>query len=160
MKLYLFRHAEKASHFHPNPGLSVAGLQQAVRLMEKVQNSEMPRPSQLWASPKKRAQESFEPLATFLELPLKTVEALDERVHDEDRSFFRARIQKFLHALEKEEGVIYICTHSDWLEEALTMIPSEKDLANAHPHWHPLQYLGLQAREGLYDVLDYKRIPV
>jgi broad specificity phosphatase PhoE len=160
MKLYLFRHAEKASHFHPNPGLSAAGSQQALKLLEKVQNSEMPRPTQLWASPKKRAQESLQPLANHLELPLKAIEALDERVQDEDRSAFCSRIQKFLNTLEKEEGVIYICTHSDWIEEALTLISSEQDLANAHPHWHPLQYLALQKRGSLYDVLDYKRIPV
>lgn len=160
MKLYLFRHAEKASHFHPNPGLSAGGSQQALKLLEKVQNSEMPRPTRLWASPKKRAQESLQPLATFMELPLESLNILDERTHDEDRGAFRARIQKFLNSLEKAEGVIYICSHSDWIEEALTMIPSEKDLPNAHPHWHPLQYLALQKRDDLYDVLDYKRIPL
>lgn len=160
MKIYLFRHGEKVLAFHQNPELSPAGTAQALSLVEKVQSSELPRPTQLWASPKLRAQQSFLPLAARLDLPLQTLSELDERTHDENREHFRRRIQEVLNTFSAQDGVLFICTHSDWIEEALTLLPSETDLYEKYPHWHPLQYLGLQTRDELYEPLEFKRIPL
>lgn len=161
MKIYLFRHAEKASHFHPNPPLSAAGLQQAQILAEKVQSSELSRPTQLWVSPKLRAQQSFQALAEQVNLPLQIKPLLDEHFPEERSPAFRQRIQGFLDSLEQEDGVVYLCTHSDWIEEALALIPCDEDLTNEkYHHWSPLQYIALQRKNDLYSIIDYKRIPL
>lgn len=161
MKIYLFRHAEKASLFHPNPGLSQGGERQAQRLAERVRASEMPRPTQLWVSPKKRAQLSFQPLAEQYELRLDIKEALDEKRNDENRESFRARIGELCRGLAGQEGIIYVCTHIDWLEESMDFFSGERSWESEIPsHWSPLQYLALQEREGLFDFIEQKRIPL
>ena len=108
MKIYLFRHAEKASPFHPNPGLSEQGEQQAVRLLERVHSAELPRPTELWVSPKKRARQSFQPLADGLQLSLQVIDDLDEKHTGEDRSDFRERISLVFDKAANSSGVIYL----------------------------------------------------
>lgn len=161
MKIYLFRHAEKSAHFQPNPGLSERGAAQALLLAEKVGQSELPRPTQLWVSPKKRAQQSFAPLAEKIEIPLKIVAELDERTHEENRPQFHERIRQVIATLEKEADqknqVIYLCSHSDWLEEALALIPADTDLTQ-YWQWSTLQYLGLNYKNHTFEFIEHKRI--
>ncbi len=161
MKIYLFRHAEKASHFHPNPSLSERGHGQAEKLLSKVRNSELPKPTALLASPMKRAQQSLTPLSTHMALPLVTDHLLNERQTHENSAAFLKRIHEFWQKASLHDGVIYACTHSDWIDEALPLIPSEKDLVRAvlQP-WMPLQYVALHYENDLFHFLECKRIPL
>ena len=48
----------------------------------------------------------------------------------------------------------------DWLEEAMSVIPSSQDLTKDAPsHWSPLQYLGLSHKAALFEIIEQKRIP-
>jgi phosphohistidine phosphatase SixA len=159
MKLYLFRHAEKASPFHPDPSLSDSGMQQAMALLEKVKNAELPRPTHLWVSPRLRARQSFQALSNGLQLPFQIFEGLDEKMGGENRHQFRERIDKILQNASTQTGVLYICSHYDWLEESLQLIACDTDLMHEiQSHWTPLQYVGLQLKENTFEFLESKRI--
>lgn len=159
MKLYLFRHAEKASLFHPDPQLSALGMQQATALLKKVQNSELPRPDQLWVSPRLRAQQSFQALAEGLNIPLQTHAELDEKFASENRHQFRERIDQVLLKAQGQTGVLYVCSHYDWLEESLQLIPCTTDLMHEiHSHWSPLQYVALQYSNNIYSFIESKQV--
>jgi broad specificity phosphatase PhoE len=161
MKIYLFRHAEKASPFHPNPGLSDQGQEQASRLWERVQNAELPRPHALWVSPKKRARQSFQVLAENLNLPLNVDEALDEKQNGESHAEFHDRVALVFDKAAGEDGVIFLCTHMDWLEEAAAVIPGAEDFSRVFPpHWSPLEYVGLIRKDALFEIIEHKRIPL
>ncbi len=159
MKIYLFRHAEKINAFHRNPELSPQGEKQALLLAEKVQQALLPRPTELWVSPKKRAQQSMGPLSQALDLPLQIKTALDERDVSENQSQFHQRVEKICHSLTSAKGVIYLCSHFDWLEEALAVLPSDEELTHErYAHWSPLQYMGFHFRDSLFQLIDSQRI--
>jgi broad specificity phosphatase PhoE len=85
-------------------------------------------PTDLIASPKKRAQETLLPLSKALNMQLKTDIGLDERQHDETSAEFRLRVKNYLVAVLKKHdssAVVYLCTHADWLEDAMLTLPSD-----------------------------------
>lgn len=159
MKLYLFRHGEKASPFHPNPPLSEFGMQQAMALSEKVQIKELPRPQYIWASPRLRSQQSFQALSDSTGVRMEVRADLDERQMSETHLEFRERITSFLRHAEIQNGVIFACSHADWLEAVLALIPCDTDLdREIHSHWSPLQYVALQLNNGIFEFIESKRV--
>ncbi len=135
MHAILFRHATKERSFDANPGLSVQGQAEAEEILRLVNTGVLPRPTQIFCSPKKRTSETMLPLARALQISIQVTEELDERKNHERVADFLERIEAFLLPLQdayQVNDVIYICSHMDWLEEAMTIIPSsdnDDDLA-------------------------------
>lgn len=129
MKLILLRHGNRDLSMSSDGGLNQIGKELAAGLHGRLApNGNLPVPTQLIASPKKRAQETLTPLSQSLELPLQTEKALDERQNAETSTEFRARVRKYIELLPnkyKPNDVVYLCTHADWLEDAMAVIPSD-----------------------------------
>lgn len=161
MKIYLFRHGQKAMDFSGDPDLTAEGHAQASKLLDKVLKNELPTPTELWVSPKKRTHSTFRPLAQHLGLPLQTQDALLEQKTDENLNEFRERIRKlFESSMERKNEVVFLCSHYDFLVESMNIIPSDKDLSDSEfTHWTPCQYIGFEINaDGLYSFIELKRI--
>lgn len=161
MKIYLFRHGQKAMDFTGDPDLTTEGHAQAMKILDKVLKNELPRPTELWVSPKKRTLSTFRPLAQQLDLALQTQDCLLEQKSDENLSEFRERIRKLMDSFaERPDAVIFMCSHYDFLVESMAVIPSDKDLSDAEfSHWTPCQYIGFEVKaDGIFEFLELKRI--
>ncbi|MCM2281363.1 MAG: phosphoglycerate mutase family protein [Bdellovibrionaceae bacterium] len=128
MIVCFIRHATRNTFDSGDGSLNERGRQQAQELIGRVAPSgPLPRPTHLFCSPKKRAQETLQPLAHALKLPLTVESALDERATQEPVPDFTKRIRQWLSQLESAhgaQGVVYICSHLDVLETALIVIDS------------------------------------
>lgn len=161
MIIYVFRHAQKATDFSSNPDLTEAGHRQAQELLKKVTSKQLPIPDALWTSPKIRAQNTFIPLSHHLSLDLVKHEGLYEQSPDEDLSQFRQRVRKVLEsAANSGKEVLFICSHYDWVVEAMNIIPADKDLSgDDFHHWSPCQHVGFRVLDdGLFEFIELKRI--
>ncbi|WP_413557866.1 phosphoglycerate mutase family protein [Bdellovibrio sp. HCB209] len=161
MKIYIFRHAQKAMDFSGDPDLTAEGHGQASTLLDKVLKNELPAPTHLWVSPRKRTHSTFRPLAEHFKIPLTNQEDLLEQQGDESLQTFRKRIGKLLEqACESKNEVIFMCSHYDWVIEAMSIIPSETDLSEDHfHHWTPCQCVGFEIeKDGMYKFLEIRRM--
>ncbi len=161
MKIYLFRHAQKAMDFSGDPDLTSEGFAQANQLLERILKNEMPQPTALWVSPKKRTHSTFRQISQALEIPLQIHEELSEQKADESLQEFRSRIQKlFESATSQNDEVIFMCSHYDLVVEAMTVLPCDKDLQTAEfAQWAPCQYIGLADNtDGIFKFLEFKRL--
>lgn len=161
MKIYIFRHAQKAVDFSGDPDLTPEGHAQAMKLLEKVLKNELPTPTQLWVSPRKRTHSTFRPLAQHLKLPLQEQEALQEQTSDETITAFRKRVHNLLEgAGTQSQDIIFMCSHYDWVVEALAVIPSDTDFSSdyEYSHWSPCQHMGFEVDDGFFKFLELKRI--
>lgn len=161
MKIYIFRHAQKAMDFSGDPDLTPEGHEQASKLLDKVLKDELPKPTQLWVSPRKRTHSTFRPLSEHFNLKLESHEALLEQHGDETLSDFRARIQNFLESAGNlKQDTVYMCSHYDWVIEAMALVPSDKDLSDSeYSHWSPCQYIGFEVnKDGIFEYIEFKRI--
>jgi broad specificity phosphatase PhoE len=161
MKIYIFRHAQKAMDFSGDPDLTAEGHNQASKVLDRVLKDELPTPTQLWVSPRKRTHSTFRPLAQHFELPLQNHDALLEQQGDETLSDFRNRIRNFMESASKlSNEVIFMCSHYDWVIEAMAIIPADKDLTDDDfGHWTPCQYIGFNVnKDGIFEFVELKRI--
>ena len=162
MKIYFFRHAQKAMDFSSDPGLTAEGHAQAQKITEKVFKKELPKPTLLWTSPKKRACSTFQPLAKELGLPLHLEEALLEQRSDESLSDFTKRIRNLCNKASAKSGeVLFICSHYDWVLEAMQVIPCIDNASENSElsHWVPAQYAGFDIdSDGLFKLLEIKKV--
>lgn len=156
MLVYIFRHAHKNSSPWDNPPLSSLGLEQATRLVEEVGSDKiLHKPTLLFCSPKLRTVQSFQPLSQTLSLELRVHEGLNERHSHESAAVFKQRVNGFLHEMNRVEWrteSVFLCTHLDWIEEALIQIPSSDDLLRLN-HWSPIGYAGFRIDDGLWKLL-------
>lgn len=162
MKIYLFRHAQKAMDFTGDPDLTIEGHSQASKVLDKVLKGELPQPTELWVSPKKRTLSTFRPLSRHFKLDMQIQETLLEQQSDETLTEFRQRIERLLlfGTQTQVDSVIFICTHYDWVAEAMNVVPSDTDLSHPeYAHWNPCQYIGFSKTEdGLFEMIELKRI--
>lgn len=161
MKIYLFRHAQKAIDFSGDPDLTPEGHQQASKLLDKVLRQELPVPTDLWVSPKKRTHSTFRPLAVHFGIPLETREDLLEQQSGENLTDFRKRIQNlFSKASENKNAVVYLCSHYDFVVEAMSVIPCDTDLTSGdYMQWSPCQYIGFEENnDSFFNLIEFKRI--
>lgn len=160
MKFFLFRHAEKATLGSLNPPLSHVGIEQAENLMKMVQSQRIPKPQALWASPKIRAQQTFQPLAEFLGLEVITKNELDEKMGEESTTQFRLRIQRVINEVATATENLFLCTHMDWADEALGLIPSDSDLLDPkYSYWSSGQYMAFDYEDGLFRLKHFASLP-
>lgn len=165
MHVVLIRHAERENSGTSNPPLSTRGWLQAEKLLEKINRGEMLRPTKLWASPKGRAQQTLQKVSAFLNSEIQVIADLDERQNSENFSHFQARIRRLFHSVEKQgqenqNAVLYCCSHLDWIEEALPLIPTPTDFPADEMLWSPAQYLAFEIHDELWTVVQSGRIEV
>lgn len=151
MKWVILRHGDKHKEGF-DPELSPEGHIQAQKILQKVKLGELPKPTALIVSTKKRTYQTLAPLSQNLGLPLMIKAELTERVPGETQDKFRKRIQEFLvkaMLLFNDRDVIYFCTHFDWIEEFLNIIECESDLSRC-THWPPAQHMVFEKRDLWY----------
>lgn len=162
MKVYLFRHGQKNSLPYEDPDLTALGHQQATLLAEFIRLGNLLQGTRFLSSPRLRAQNTLKPAAVLCERRLQIVTDLDQKTAQETSELFRARIQHLLLSLEKKhsaEDVIYLCSHHDWIEEALSLIPADTDLLESrYWSWRPAQYMLFDVRDGLWHLKTFNRI--
>jgi phosphohistidine phosphatase SixA len=129
MKICLLRHGSRDLTSSSDNGLNQAGIEMAKSLPSKlIPQGEFPVPTLLRSSPKRRARETLGPLSEKLHKPLKVDSGLDERQNAETSVQFRTRVRNYLEQLRKQcssADVAYLCTHADWLEEAIIILSPE-----------------------------------
>jgi phosphohistidine phosphatase SixA len=124
MFMVLLRHAEKTTApMDSDVPLTARGEKQALELVEQIRAQQLPQPTALMSSPKRRARATLQPLVTAFHIPLQIKTELDERASNESRLQFHKRIEYFVASLHDE--VIYCCTHADWLYEAVMTLPHD-----------------------------------
>lgn len=130
MEIFIFRHADKDFSSEGDPGLSLKGHNQAQKILKAVEEKKLPKPNALWVSPKRRAQETFEPLAESLQTPLKIYPQLDQRLYEESPKDFINRIRGFIkNTISKDKNsILFLCTHSDWIESIEIAGPLNQNL--------------------------------
>jgi broad specificity phosphatase PhoE len=163
MMIYIFRHAQKATNFSVDPDLTEQGHAQAETLLKKALNGDLPAPTELWVSPRIRTHSTFRPLSQHYRVPMQTTDALSEQTAEESLSAFRQRVLAFLedHSRKKDQ-VVFLCSHYDWVLEAMAVIPSDTDLTESEfSHWSPCQYVGFEVTsDGVFKFIELKRIPL
>lgn len=162
MKVYLFRHGQKDSLPFEDPDLTGFGHQQASKLAELIRQGALLSGTQFLASPRKRAQSTLGPAAELCNVPVQVISDLDQRATFESSDVFRARIQQILSSLEKkfsDNDVIYLCSHHDWIEESLSVIPSDTDLLDPrYWSWRPAQYMHFEIIDGLWVLKNFNKV--
>jgi broad specificity phosphatase PhoE len=151
MQWVILRHGDKELIGH-DPELSPKGKTQALQLCEKVKAGNLPPPTALLVSTKKRTYQTLQPLSDTYKIPLSIKAELTERVPGESSEKFRKRIQEFLVKLmlfSQDRDVIYMCTHYDWIDEFLSTLECESDLSRC-THWPPAQHMVFEKRELWY----------
>lgn len=154
MKITLLRHGNRDLTMSSDGGLNRAGNDLAAGLPSKIEpNGNLPKPTQLISSPKKRAQETLLPMSKALELPLLTEEDLDERRTNESSVEFRSRVKNYLELLPnkyKSSDVVCLCTHSDWLDDAMIVLPSDIPQPIAESGFACGEYRSFEFKDGLW----------
>lgn len=157
MKFVLFRHAHKGNSPYDDPELSLQGFEQAARIVTVLGTTGVPVPTHLLVSPKRRTSQTFYPLSKEYELHNQIRQELDQRGAQENANQFRNRVSDFLQRMQEfkpAHSVVYACTHYDWIEEAMTLINSDKDLNSFEfSHWPPAQYVVFEMQGNLWKIL-------
>lgn len=148
MQVLFLRHGDRSVGQGSNPSLSETGRRQAEGLVQSVEQNRLAKPEGLWASPKKRTQETLAPLAKTLHLQVEIIADLDERAGQESLEQFQQRVRNVLRRLEKMEKNVILCSHLDWLEEVAAMIPDEGELHLTSVHWSSASYVIFLLDEG------------
>lgn len=164
MQILLFRHAEKQFAHSENPPLSRRGHGQAEKLAELVLNKTLPFPTKIFASPKLRAIQTFQPLAQKTGINLQVLTELDERNSSEHADVFSKRVKRWVDLYEKPPqspaGVIYVVSHLDWLMEALIHIHSDTNLNTPlFQNWSPAHGLEFEVIDNLWTHLKHRSLP-
>jgi phosphohistidine phosphatase SixA len=129
MFIVLLRHAQRDPLGPKDGGINKIGRAQAANLTQQLApQGPLPRPSVLLVSPKRRTRETVAPLSEKLGCPVTVDDALDERHDGESESAFLGRIRNWVTGLTSNYAptdVLFVCSHLDWLHEALHLIPSD-----------------------------------
>lgn len=158
MLVYFFRHCERASG-GDNPPLTPAGVLQAKKLAELTETEKLPKPHLLWTSPKRRAVDSLVPLATHLGLKVEALAELDERKPSESAPAFQQRVRGTLERIERLGRDLFLCSHLDWLEAAMSEIADEGRLHVTSFHWSAGGYIGFSVEDGHWHSQNQGEVP-
>jgi phosphohistidine phosphatase SixA len=144
MKFVLFRHAHKGVQPFEDPELSLPGFEQAARLTGMISAQQLPVPTKLWVSPRRRTSQTFYPVSRGYSIPLEIKDELDQ-CSEETGSEFRKRIQSLLNEIDSMKlsaETVFACTHYDWIEHAMQLIHCDRDLNTFEfSHWSPTQFV-------------------
>lgn len=158
MQLILFRHAHKGLMPAADPELSAPGFKQAEKLVDLVSQNKIPAPTKSWVSEKIRTRQTLEPVNRKFQASIEVSDLLNLRAYSENADQFRLRIKKMLAMIDNlaqknSNEIHYLCTHYDWIEEALVFIQSTTDLTTFEfASWAPAQYLHFEISDGIWIV--------
>ncbi len=152
MHVILLRHATRDVQPTADGTLSAQGYKQAEDLIAQLApKGPLPEPTVLMSSPKRRARETLHPVAHHLSVPLVVTNALDERAPHELGSDFENRVRHWTEMVTKEfagDEVLWGCSHADWLEAVLQIIPSNlTDWEQTMP-FSPAQFMIFEIVDG------------
>lgn len=145
MFVFFFRHGDRLAG--NDSLLSPIGQKQATGLPAFLSESKIIIPAELWVSPKKRARQTFEILASEKNLRCEVVNELDERSSKETAIQFRKRVQAVIDRIPSVDRDLFICSHFDWLEEAMVLIPDQGRLQIANFHWPAGGFVGFEVED-------------
>lgn len=161
MHLTLLRHAERENSGVSNPPLSSKGLQQSEKLLQMLQNQQLPMPQKLFSSPKIRATMTLQKIKQVLNLELSVLADLDERSNAEAAQQFAKRVKNQLAQLSQMKQNTLVCSHLDWIEEALIHIPCDIDLLDEkYSHWGTASHMTFAVSEDLWYLEKWGRIEI
>ena len=151
MVLILLRHAERFSG--ADPDITDRGKAQALHFCRWLQDRvEQGQKVSLYASNKKRTQQTLAPIATALNLDINVEEDLDELKADENNSTFYARTEQALNrCLEKDCDFLIACSHIDWLENAVLSLPSDLSAPEQMPLLSPCELHEFHSQNGIWE---------
>jgi len=116
----------------------------------------IPKPTDIWVSEKIRTTQTMQDVARDHQIkPLQKTE-LNLRTDKETQQMFRDRVHDLIQQLDatsekSSTKTIYLCTHYDWVEEAMSLITSDKDLNTYEfAHWGPAQFVQFKVEDGLW----------
>lgn len=162
MNVYLFRHGQKGSSPISEPDLTEFGHQQARTIAERIRLGEFLPGSHFLVSPRLRAQSTLRAAALYCKVSPRIEKTLDQREGYESAEQFRTRIAGFVSSLEKlhkPDDTVYICTHHDWIEEALSIIPADTDLLDSkYWSWNPAQFAYFKINNGLWELKKFDKV--
>ena len=159
MKIVLLRHATRSAMGLGDSPLTLLGLAQAEEFGTKAATAQvqLPKPTHVIASPKQRARQTLEPLAEKTGIALKIDHRLDERHQNESAQIFTHRLREILAEVESIESnsvtpepAIYLCSHLDWLEQAVTEISTDLTDIEAAASWQTCEYRIFNVEDGLW----------
>lgn len=163
MIFVLIRHGHKTIEPPDDPSLSAKGHDQARKLLQLVKNNTLPAPTHCIYSDRKRTQETLQELIVAYKPKSEPKLDLNLRTQNETSNQFHSRVQKLVNYYtyqatqpENKNQVVYACTHYDWVEEAMTVIESDKNLNSFEfAGWAPGNYIVFQINEdGLWHYLS------
>ena len=168
MQLILLRHAHKGLTPAADPELSAPGFKQALKLVEVIEQKKIPPPTKCWVSEKIRTKQTIEAASQKYKSAVESSDLLNLRSFSETAAEFHLRIKKMITMVNKtaadlksEAQTHYLCTHYDWIEEALVFIPSPTDLTSYEfASWAPAQYIHFEILDSLWSVKAKGAIPV
>lgn len=148
LKLILLRHAARTPTFFGDEVLNSSGRQQAEKFAQifSAKDANPPAvlaPSQLLVSPKKRAIQTLQPLSAATGIELQIDPRLDERLKSETGAAFETRIKAVLAEVAGQAGggeTIFICSHLDWLEAAMALLPAVLTEREISAPWSTCEY--------------------
>ena len=156
--MILLRHATRSAVGVSDNSLNSMGEAQAQKLVKHlVPQGPLLVPTKLLASPKIRARETLDPLARAIHVPLKIDDRLDERNNGESREQFEERIVSLLEELTEEsardpKSCALLCTHLDWLEHAMVLMPSDMTDLETSAGWVTAEYRAFEINEGVWSL--------
>ena len=152
--MILLRHATRSALGVSDNSLNSVGEAQAQKLVKHlVPHGPLRVPTKLLASPKIRARETLDPLARAIHVPLEIDDRLDERNSGESLEHFEERIVSLINELTDEQnGCALLCTHLDWLEHAMVLMPSDMTELETSAGWVTAEYRAFDINDGLWSL--------
>lgn len=158
MNVVLFRHAQKGMTPFDNPHLTIEGFVQADAIASAVAiERKLVAPTEIWVSDKIRTHQTLQPVASHFKISTQQKDELDLRNDHETQQMFHDRVHALIDLLsvtsENDSSLksIYLCTHYDWIEEAMALIPCDTNLSGYEfSHWGPAQYAAFSIESGLW----------
>ena len=159
MDIILFRHAQKGLTPFDDPHLSPEGFRQADNIVSLIEQGKLPKPTELYASEKIRTAQTLQKVADLLKLPIAKKAELNLRSEFETSSAFQLKVQNWIQEMTVTSGkdsdsrCLYACTHYDWVEVAMSCIPSDTDLSTFEfSHWGPAHYVHFHIEDSVWKV--------
>lgn len=154
--LILMRHAARD---FTDDRLSPDGFTQAARLTSVLRNMNLPSPTRLHCSPKKRTQATLQSLSREGGQKITIDPRLDEQKQGEPLPVFEDRVKDFNDACltwagetarDTTDHTWLACSHLDWLEAAVLYLASdENDFERSEP-WPPMAIRAYVFHEGIW----------
>jgi len=151
MLVVLIRHGHKGHLPFQDPELTPQGFDQALHLAELATSGIIPPPTHCWYSDKIRTRQTLSEVILKFNPVCTETKMLSTRMTTQTQTDFRKNVQDFITLLNQKATakkadqkieVHFACTHFDWIEESLSMIPCDQDLNSFQfANWSPGQFL-------------------